>query len=446
MSFGYLFNNFLISSYRQNGFSLPATAVIPKSQALEPIQNHSYATVRKDPCLEKSTQEGHCLTAANYLTLPLRSASSSLSQRTLSSLSVVDNTTLSSTLDIMSSASQEDARSDASVDSAFSNSDSLNLDAADSVNSSYQCLRGRKGGFQDGDVHSLIETLSIGSQKSRRKSCEFKTRLYGKDQKSGSVLSPPKLTNIMNESMRSGIWRNTRSRMQENQVPVVAESAFQTLSRPSSPNGSVHSQCTVRTQESARSFSPPNSFQPALSPVPSAWNAPASPATPHNMLSVCVPPNRLAANPSFGNFGSALSSSSMHQVFYTPYGLFHQMGGPFGNPAMYMMPPHSPSFNSRSPASSYGSQFSPQSCSSIPSRDNSFQYDSERDIDFSPKSSKGRKRTGPALSSSFLESVWQSRLAIMYTTLCYLILGLVVCAFSFSNVMTKLFSEIMIWK
>lgn len=385
-------------------------------------------------------QDHSALDAPNYLVLPPRPPSVS-SSHTLTSAAALNKSFSPPEADVLSSVTQEDARSDASADSAFSNTDSINLDGAELLNTS-QHVGGKKRSTEDDDVHSLIEGLSIGTLSSRRnlrKSSVQKANQHVNGRKRSSLLCPPKLTNIMNES-KSGIWRNTGHLSAE--VPdrfsteplnrTITESLNQTLSRPSSPSGSVHSQVIAQTVEPPRSPSSP--FQQM---VP-AWNPPMSP---RSTLSVCVPPNHLAGNPGFGNPVTSLPSSPMSQVIYTPYGVYHQMVGPFNSPAMFMMPPQSPAFSNRSPASSYGSQFSPQSFSTSSHKDmNSF---CDSDVDSSPKTS--RRRTKP-LSSSFLESVWQSRFAIMYTTLCYLLLGFVMCMFSFSGLPSKFLFKIGDWK
>ncbi|KAE8739985.1 hypothetical protein FOCC_FOCC014501 [Frankliniella occidentalis] len=412
-------------------------------------------------------QETTPLESPSYLSLPSRSASVISSSRTLTS---AESLNLSRTEDLHNVLSQEDNRSDASVDSAFSNPDSITLDGADSCYGSQPSISSKKKTSQDGDVQSLIETLSIGSAKGRqnhRASSEIKAKMYVPEKKRSSLLCPPKLTNIMNESRRSGIWKNTGNNSTLNSSFVSAEKDIMNESRRSgiwkntgnnsslnssfvsaekadpvnesftrsvSPSGSVHSQATIRSGiESVRSFSPPSSFQP----VAPQWNF----SSPQNMLSVCVPHNPLVANSGFGNMASPVASSPISQVIYTPYGMYHQMVNQFGSPGMFMIPPQSPVFTNRSPNSSYGSQFSPRSFST-----SSRFCDSDHDADFSPKSTKGKLKTKSALSTSFLESVWQSRYAIIYTTLCYLLLGSVVCVFSYSGLATTTISKVLNWK
>lgn len=428
---------------------VPATFTQPlfgedcvKSQVHSPLLQAKF--------LKNVNQDRPILQGPNYLTLPTGPTHSS-SLRTLSTISSADNTVVPPPLEFQNTASQEDTRSDASVDSAFSNPDSITLDAAESVNGSY-CVSGKKSKTQD-DVHSLIEGLSIGSLSnnySLKKPSEFKTKSYGKEQKRSSLLCPSRLSNIMNESISSGIWRNTRSNavvdsdarsnLTLTSASEIAETSNQSLSRPASPCGSVRSQATAQTAGSIRGFSPPSSFQPfqPAQPVVSSWSSPP----PHkNTLSVCVPSNPLSPHSEFGSIPSPIPNSHISQVIYTPYGLYHPMMSPYGNGPMYMMPPQSSPFVNRSPASSFGSQFSPRSFST-----SSHFCDSDHDLDFSSKSMKGKSRNRECLSSSFLGSVWQSRFAIMYTTLCYLLLGSLVCAFSYSGLVPSVFSKVLHWK
>ncbi|XP_034242818.1 uncharacterized protein LOC117646157 [Thrips palmi] len=430
---------------------VPATNPQP-SFGQDQIRSNAQSSLFKPNVLRNVNQNEPVLQGPNYLTLPTRPSHSSLSN-----LSLADSLLIPPPAEFQNTATQEDARSDASVDSAFSNPDSITLDAAESLNSSFY-VNGKKPKTQD-DVQSLIEGLSIGSLSSNhnlKTPSEFRTKSYGKEPKRSSLLCPSRLSNIMNESISSGIWRNTRSNtvvpsdarsnVTLTSASEIAEASNRTLSRPGSPCGSVHSQATARTAASVRSFSPPSSFQPyqptqpyqSTQPVVSSWSSPPSPKS---TLAVCVPPNPLSPNPEFGSIPSPIPNSHVSQVIYTPYGMYHPMMSPYGNSPMFMMPPQASPFGNRSPASSFGSQFSPRSFST-----SSRFCDSDHDLDFSPKSTKGKSRNRECLSSSFLGSVWQSRFAIMYTTLCYLLLGSLVCAFSYSGLIPSVFSKVSNWK
>ncbi|KAK3927855.1 Transmembrane protein 201 [Frankliniella fusca] len=296
-------------------YAQPPSPRLPQTSLLKTIEKKQECTILESP---------------SYLSLPSRSASVMSLNRTLASVSVAENSLLSPAEDIQSVLSQEDNRSDASVDSAFSNPDSITLDGADSCYGSQPSVSSKKKNSQNGDVHSLIETLSIGSARNRqtvRASSEFKTRTYTPEKKRASLLCPPKLTNIMNESRRSGIWKNTSHNSLLNSS-VMSESGDifnNSFSRPVSPSGSVHSQSTVQSGvELARSYSSPSSFQP----ITPQWNSSA----PQSLLSVCVPQNPLSSNAGFRTMAPHVTTSPIAQMIYTPYGVYHQMMNQFGNP------------------------------------------------------------------------------------------------------------------
>lgn len=426
-----------------------STPKVPSSTSLlqfgqDQVQSPVQSSLFKANVLRNVNQAAPIMQEPNYLTLPTGRAHSS-SFSTVSAGSMADNSVIPPPAEFQNIATQEDASSDASVDSAFSNPDSITLDAAESLNNSFY-MTGEKPKTQD-DVHSLIEGLSIGSLSSNyslKKPSEFRTKSYCKEQKRSSLLSPSRLNNIMNESISSGIWRNrgsntvvddARSNVTLTSASEIVEASNRTLSRPGSPSGSVRSETTARTVGSVRGFSPPSSFKP-FQPVVSSWSSPPSPKT---ALSVCVPPNPLSPSSGFGAIPSPIPNSHISQVIYAPYGLYHPMMSPYGNGPMFMMPPQSPQFNKS--ASSYGSQFSPRSFST-----SSHFCDSDHDLDFSPKSTKGKFQNREHLSSSFFESVWRSRFAIMYTTLCYLLLGSFVCAVSYPGLVPNVFFKVSDWK